>query len=457
MVQSKPIDIFIQVGNWFCWQFLAFTTALFIYPMAKSSLLQHTTEDGARFWAVATCIIFYFIIDAGLSKMLEWQFKVERPKTVLSDKDKAAGKYISLVTLLIVVKLMATMTSSLWAAPEISDNLTNNDGEITVIAEASQKDSDHRAAQKEAFQLYTTLLATQDERVKKAVANGDYWQRKSYEKQGFAWLLNRKNNDPSDKAYALSIKAEMEKADKAYQHLLSFSKDSSHTVILSALARKAEREAQLYQERKERRTGYIWAFDILATILGLFFTYLKALREKAGAVVMKRKNVSAIFAAFFTNVYDAFMDWLEKFLGVDLDGNGSIGGQRIMADVSNIVPLKRHETNPLSVAETENETAVKQPQTIGFKMPETSVKQPFRAKQPTEPKQPKQPIETVETANTEERYWRQRLKQSYRRKLSQSDPTTPAKQFNIYKEKLQGIGYIIEETKDGLKIIPPDN
>jgi hypothetical protein len=474
LIQSKPIDISIRIGNWVCWQFLAFTTALFIFPMAYYSLLAKMDEGDARFLAFVTCIVFYFIIDAGLSKMLEWAFKVERPKKLATEKEKSASRYISLVTLLIVVKLMATMTSSLWAAPEISDNLTSNEDENKAFAALSQKDGDQKEAQQKAFDLYQNLLATQDKRVKAAIDNGDYWQKKSYRKEGFGWLLNKKNDDPSDKAYALSIQSEMDKADKAYQHLMTFAKDSAHTTLLVGLAKKLEREAQLYESRKARRTVYVWAADFLAVFLGLFFTYLKALREKAGCVVLKKKNAAAIFAAFGVALYDGFINWLERFLGVDLNGDGTIGGEtsadldnmadmkqdsETSADLDNMAEVKRHgETGTLLVAETGQFSETKQPKKIGFQFPETTVKQPFHAKQlpvSNKVKQPSKTTETVVVKKEDVRYMKQRLKQSFGRMYTQDDPTTPMKNFKEIKGRLERIGYTINEKNGKLEIIEP--
>lgn len=454
LIQSKPIAIAISLTNWASWKFLAATTAVFSFAMLGEFLSGYFSGTQFYFFLFIGTGMVYLIIDAGLSTMLKWMFKIKG--TEMSKSEKTFSHFI---VLLLIFKVAATMTSSLWAAPEIADAITDNNTEKELIGHLLKTDSSQTRQEQEAAQRLYRLEATEADRialareegqrlVDEAVRLGNHWQRSSFHKIGFAWLLSADNDDTDDHDYAHRIQAAqataMQLIEEARNRTIMAAanvgavvSDSTYHAKSTLLTNIAADEHQAFKNKKQRRKGYIWIADIFATLLGLFCTFLLALREKAGGVPIRTKNVGAVVGAFIEKTHADFINALENMLGVDIDGDGKIGGGETAKTTVSNNPSPTVETPPLAVAKT-----------IGFKIGETTVKQPFGEETRF--------VQTI-VSNNDVTYWKQRLGQSFRRMHTQLDPATPTKNFKAYKSKLEKLGFKIEIIEGKLAIIEPED
>jgi hypothetical protein len=444
LIQSKSIAIAISLTNWAAWKFLAATTAVFSYAMLGEFLRAYL--QGAWFYAglAAGTLLVYFLVDAGLTEMLRWAFQIKG-----TQMNKAERAFSNFIVVLVVFKVCATMTSSLWAAPEMADAITSDDGQKQAIALLLQADSAQHRSLQQATDHLRRMEDTEAQRLQQArteggrivegaIATGNKWQRNSYRSIGFSWLLSPANKDRNDHAYAARIQAAQARATTLFDEarhrtttaaaaVQAIGTDTTHQRKIGLLADVAEDEGASIKEKKNRRRGYIWLADILATLLGLFCTYLLALREKAGGVPLRAKTVASIFGTWADRSHDSFLAWLESILGVDIDGNGEIG------TVGNTTP-----TGPTALENTG-------PKTIGFQMPQTAqtvVKQQF---------QPKQQV----VVNTDLTYLKQLAALHYRRALISEGEDARRNNYLKYleeKQALEALGVIVvEHGSNGLK------
>ncbi|MEO1263561.1 MAG: hypothetical protein AAFZ15_32415 [Bacteroidota bacterium] len=462
LVQSKNIAIGFSLASWASSKFLAITTLLFVYPALQEWSINIDSPAVRPLVVYAGCTAMYFLIDQGIVPLLNWVFKSNRRLL-----NRPQRKFFDLVAFILIFKFLATITSSFWAAPEIADTWTSDQEQKETFEAVILNDSLNKSSKEKYALFYQSLLSSETKRIieaekkgrqyiERAINDGDRWQRESYKKEGFAWLLNKKNDDPSDRAYAQQIikarnlaadliETERKKAAIAANQTSALLNDSSNEKVTAFLIASAEKAEDELNQKKQRRKSYVYIADFVAAFILIFSTYILAVREKAGEVPLKQKNISSILGAFVSKRYDDCLNWLEEFLNVDINGDGYIGnsGKTVVSN-RNEQPVSSSQT---AIAQTTHQ--------IGFKIPETTVKQPFQKEQPLVCKQSNRSVETVLVADKELRYIKQRLKQAYRRMQTQLDPTTPKNNFNDFKEQLEKAGYTIIETSRGLNIIDP--
>jgi hypothetical protein len=178
------------------------------------------------------------------------------------------------------------------------------------------------------------------------VATGNHWQQDSYRKEGFGWLTNPANPDASDKAYAKRIKeakAEGErllvavdgKIKDASAEVASIQSDTAYQRTATLLADAARTEQQRYEAKLERRTNFVWLLDLIAVLFGLLLTRARSLREKAaGELEAPSRNIFSTLSSASKKMREDWLDMLERLLGIDINGDGSIGGQAAQTAVA---------------------------------------------------------------------------------------------------------------------------
>lgn len=343
ITKSRAVYITALIGDFASWKFLAGTTAVLAYAMLAQFLSAHLT--GWQFYAAISVgtLMVYGIVDAGIVPMLTYSLGMRKLATTPAQK-----KLGHIVTVILIFKIGATVTASLWVAPEMGEATTKNN-EDAILERLLETDEQQHTDQAAALARLEQLEATEAERVaaakkegdalvKAAIAMGNPWQRDSYKKIGFSWLTNPENGDKSDHDYAAGIKAAQDRAAalvdeqrqktlQAAQFAKSVADDTNYVATTTLLRKKADAERQAYLQRLERRKGYFILADVLALFFGLMFRYVVITWQQAAEIKPKEKTVGTILGRFWSDCENRVINGLEWLLQVDLNGDGTIGGK----------------------------------------------------------------------------------------------------------------------------------
>lgn len=348
--QSSYLDYILWIGEFTASKFLAITTGVLAWGLFNSFLEQNVPEEYLTFGRICGVGFLYLLIDVGLTSMLKWYWaeKDEQKRNKEAGNNQYRRLFLSIIFYLIVFRFVATLTSSLWAAPEVASTMTGEFNYEYFINQLTTQDSLQAAREGKAFSYAENMSANEKERIegkadeasdliKAAIASGDYWQRKSYAKEGFGWLNNRANKDQRDKAYAKRIKdaqhaaaklisEEKAKTDQAANRYAQVQNDTSHAKIVSAITTLSSAAQERHTAQLNSKQSFIYLFDFFAGVMMLFCAWLRALRKKAaGGEEENKKTVGVILSTAWTKFINARLQELEDFLGVDIDGDGQIG------------------------------------------------------------------------------------------------------------------------------------
>lgn len=359
----------MAVAEWACWKFLAITTAIFAYGTIDQMLSANLTGWQLMAGRIIGVGLFYLMIDAGVTKLLKFLFRQQKAKL-----SKEKRTFYDFVLILVILKVIGTATTSFWAAPEVSEVLTEKGKEDQYIAALLKTDSLQRSKEQDAQGKVAELENSRDKRLKKAkqegatllanaVATGNHWQQDSYRKEGMGWLTNPANPDALDKAYAKRIKeakAEGErllaavdgKTLEATAKVVAIQSDTAYQRTATLLADAAKTEQTRYEAKLERRTNFVWLLDLIAVVFGLLLTRARSLREKAaGDVEAPKRNIFSTLSAASTKMREDWLDRLERLLNIDINGDGSIGGQTAQSAVAT-TPTATPTPNPQDLGST---------------------------------------------------------------------------------------------------------
>lgn len=509
---SKPIDAAFALAEWASWKFLAITTAVMAYGLFDSFLsgkLDGTALIAAR---TAGIFLFYLMVDHGLSSTIRYLIR-ERRKV---DGNPAKKVFLNFLVLLIIFRVVATATTSIWAAPEVANVITEEGREREYLAEIGERDSLKTVREATTLSYLEKLEKTEKERVRvaekqgaalvaAAINSGNRWQRDSYKKEGFGWLNNPSNRDASDREYSRRIKAaqaraadlvaaEQSRTTEARQTFASAKQDTTGERIANLLATMAERERADYESTISRRTAYVWIFDIVAVFLGLFMSYIRTQRKIAGGEPEPEKNLLFTLSVAVAKWQLDFLNWLESLLGVDINGDGTVGGvQYVVSTVSNSAETapKQHkqlrnneegigftairsraeptvsnsrETTETTVSNSAQTAVQTPPLPPVFRQPET-VKQVVIQATQTETAPEKTTVsnsrettrETVvlKSPEVDVSEWKNRARIYHKRSIKTTSEEATRKanreKFDEYRELLTTAGWVTRETPDGLE------
>ena len=519
LTNSKPVDTAFALVEWAAWKFLAITTAVMAFGLFDSFLSGKLSGANLTMSRTAGIFIFFLMVDYGLSSMVRYIIRERRQM----DGNPAKKVFINFLILLVIFRVVATATTSWWAAPEVAAVITAPGQEQTYIQEIAARDSLKTAREATTLSYLEKLEANEKNRIRQAekdgaaiiaaaIASGNRWQRDSYKSQGFGWLNHPKNPDSSDREYSRRIKAAQQKAadlvnaertrtTEARQTFSTARQDTTGEKIANLLADMAASERTRYESTLKSRTVYLWIFDFVAVVLGLLMSYLRTQRRIAGGEPEPEKNLSATLSAAADKWQMDFLNWLESLLGVDINGDGTVGGVTYaVSTVSNTVSnnekqqkqLRNKDLNigfsairdrePALFETTETtvsnspettqttvsnrgETAVKQPgKQAVFSQPETVKQLVIQATQPeTAPKKTtvsnsaQTTVQTVvlKSPEVDVSEWKNRARIYHKRaNKATSDESTRKdnrERFEEYKALLLSAGYVTEEGGAGLE------
>ena len=373
----------------------------------------------------------------------------------------------------------------------------------SIVNQINKADSLQQAKSLDALSYSENMQSTQEERIRKAkkvgdrlikeaVASGDFWQQKSYRKEGLAWLDNRVNRDQRDKDYAARIKqakadaktlieTEMAATNQATKAYTLTQQDTSYNKKIDFLTTIGKASLLSHQQKKITRTKFFYLFDFIAAISMLIAVRVRVLRKIAAGDQGSDRSLASTLSRALDSWYYAFIDFIEGLLMIDVNGDGQLGNSKTPQKQQNIEAAGQNVGQLLgtTVQNETSETNVKRPVIQGFqagrnKQGETSqMKQESettethvqRGSQLVSPKVKqrnetsetklgatsetivKQESETVIIVDSNERYLRQRCRQSYRRMQKPSATQTPAENYKKYKKQLEFLGYEVTPKK----------
>lgn len=493
--QSSYLDYILWIGEFTASKFLAITTGVLAWGLFNSFLEQNVPEEYLTLGRICGVGFLYLLIDVGLTSMLKWYWaeKDEQKRNKEAGNNQYRRLFLSIIFYLIVFRFVATLTSSLWAAPEVASTMTGEFNYEYFINQLTTQDSIQAAREGKAFSYAKDMTDNEKERIertadeasnliKAAVASGDIWQRKSYAKEGFGWINNRANKDQRDKAYAKRIKdaqlaaaklisAEKAKTDKAANAFEQVQNDTSHATIVSAIATLSSAAQERHTAQLNSKQSFIYLFDFFAGVMMLFCAWLRALRKKAaGGEEENQKTVGVILSTAWTTFKNNRLKELEILLGVDIDGDGQIGNTEQASNANphtyelptpevseglGFLAIRNRHPQPETTRETAVSQPKKQPETIAHqavKQPETTQqkqrktivpqqKQRETARKETTVSQPQKQRETiretkiVSTPNQDISEWRKYANVYFKRAHKEtSSVETRNKNFDTYSE-----------------------
>jgi len=143
---------------------------------------------------------------------------------------------------------------------------------------------------------------------------------------------------PQNKAFANRVhaaqakaeameQAELDKTAQACGSLLAATNSMAHDTVRAGITGLATGENIRYEARLERRTKFVLRMDLICALLGFIVLRVRYLRKCAGGFEedFNRRNLPAILGKFFDRLRDRALIGLEELLGIDIDGDGTIG------------------------------------------------------------------------------------------------------------------------------------
>lgn len=330
-------------------KFLAVTTAIFIWASFAHYFDAKFGPAVAAVMGVVAIIVMYYLIDKGLDGIIEFlaDEKINPGDADAEANPRARKQFIRTVVLMAFIRLLATGTTSIWGSYEIADYVTEAPDNSAAL---QQMQNENATVQQTRNSLQQSLQQTRNseaERVKKAKQDGHatvvaalakhprqevrdgmrrqenwYMTTKKLKKYRDGYLVALKDS-------AQQVQAEAGKTAAIEASLLALNTDGVKAAqeTKSALVRVEESKVQAYESKKARRTNFLIIADVLSVFFGLVSVWIKATFRAAVGVhsVTQEKTVEAIIWAALTRWWNLFLGWLERLLGVDLDGNGAIG------------------------------------------------------------------------------------------------------------------------------------
>lgn len=345
---KRSTGIYLTLGatKWAAWKFLAITTSILFIGLGVQYAQEHF--PGYEVWAATLAgLLGWATVDYGLGPMVAYYFDNKKEAGAEKEKNPAKHTLLRIMLILVIVRSLASMTISFWAAGEVADMATSHTDPQTYIDAIQNQDDTKLAAITTAKAVMDKQTASERKRVQEAkkaghskvsaaINDGDTWQRKSYRQNRFSWLESSANRDKKDKAYAASIRqaradsaaivqAELQRtqnAEQAYNALLS---DKTTETAKRSILGMSQKEQQLYEERKQRRTTLLIFADFFFGILGWLCEYVQALMRQAGVRIIRQRTFAHVLREILVSWAEWFLAGLERLLKIDIDGNGDVG------------------------------------------------------------------------------------------------------------------------------------
>lgn len=381
-----PFRSSFALAKFICFSFLAITTGVMVYNAFQGPINRSLSPGMAGVALFGLVGGIFFLVDYGLAGRLSATLR-NYDGLQVADKNYSAQKsLLGVIVVFLVLRLMATGLSSIWAGGEISDNLNkeNVTDQYIDAALANDESQDLRitTAQAEADRLTGSEAsrieqATQkgDEEIARAIASGNPQQREMYRTNpAFFDNLNPNSQwtrgneryigriraaEANKEAY---IRTERNATATAQALLYSTTADTTAGQFAAAMGISAVSAQNNLDLRRSRHRSMIIAFDWFCLFFGLLSVYLIHKIDVVTDRKPEERSFSYILSKYVDRKTAHFWDWLETALGVDLDGNGRIGSQQTLQLAAAANTGKKSNTN---TPQNRRRIAFKQEETSG--------------------------------------------------------------------------------------------
>jgi hypothetical protein len=332
-------------------KFLAITTAIFIFSIAMGFVPDSVGHW--KWWIAALMIVLtYFIIDHGITKGLEYIFDDYRQvnNDELPEERRTALKMgLKFFVAILIVRLVLTATSSIWAAPDVAELVTDQESTEKYNDNITENNLSYQATLKMLEKEVQDARKSENQRVKAATDKGKKAVLKAIHNHpdpdvGKAYLRGPKKQPwiyktPKLKKYRSGIaEARKDSSDwvnTEYQVLIDWEQKLKNHVsgfngVVAANTTLAGTGAGIQEknnQKLENHENWLIFIDIACMLFLVGISYVRSQFRIAYNITPPSgfKPLSESITKARLKWWNSFIEWLEKLLKVDIDGNGTIG------------------------------------------------------------------------------------------------------------------------------------
>lgn len=350
-LQRRGATVYRLAGfiRWAAFKFLALTTSIFIWVSFYGYFSQKVGDIVAPALGVIAVVIMFFLIDKGLDNLIEFIADERLSPSASTGPDEAANRrrFVRIVMIMAVVRLLATGTTSIWGSFEIAEFVTDKPDETAIVQQMSSENQTLETARNSLSKQLETARKTEGNRVKQAKRDGHAAVNAAVAKHARpevqdgvrnmrGWYATtpklRKYRDGVNAAKtdsARMVSQEIASVKTLEAQLVALETDGLRAAndIKSKLAEVAVSQANQYQETKARRGNFLIVVDFLAVLFGLIAVWIRATYRAAVGQEseLEERTLEGILWVAIRQHSNAFLAWMERVLRIDVDGNGVIG------------------------------------------------------------------------------------------------------------------------------------
>lgn len=346
---SKSASLYNTLGiiEWGAFKIMAIGTGIMFgdmgYQYATNNMPEYT-----YYTVMGSILLGYISIDLGLGSLLRYFYDNRFSTEELSEADnKVRTALFRFIFGLVILRFITSWVMSFMANTEVVDYASEDFNAEYFINTVTNQDSLRNASIALLKSDYERLEKGLESKIKKArkeghklvemaINQGDTWQRKSYRQNKFSWLESRANPDKKDHRYAASIRqawqdsaalevAIKEEAKVAKELYVNTVKDTSTLAAKKSILKLGEQTAAELEADKSNKYNYMTIGVSFFGIVGWLVCYVRSLMRKVGVDYKRERTFSHVLNSILNSWIESILIWLEKWLKVDLDGNGVVG------------------------------------------------------------------------------------------------------------------------------------
>ena len=173
-LEKRGLAVYRLMGfiRWAAFKFLAVTTGLFIWASFHGYFLAKVGPFWAMVLGVATVFAMFILIDKGLDTQVEFVADEKMNPTKEAGDSAAAEKarkwFLWTAAGLMVLRLLATGTTSIWGSFEIAEFVTEKPDDAAIVRQMSDEGKQVETARNSMTRELETARKTEGNRVKQA-------------------------------------------------------------------------------------------------------------------------------------------------------------------------------------------------------------------------------------------------------------------------------------------------
>lgn len=359
-----PVYLISRIVGFISWKGFAFTTGITVFVTYSSVKFGAWSPPSWTTWFVV--FLIYMVIDHGLENTAA----VLMGRPAKDRKDQPVKFFVKVVVALFIFRLCVSGFATFMSSPEIAEGITKDTSSSLFIERIASNDANYNRSLDELKKNLEQARKTENERVKDAKHRGHIlvqqavdtrkgdkknardspWWRKQQSKYIKTWIagVDKALADSSsmvvyEKGRSLRLQAELDEFVLFGSQRLAGANDN-----LLALIKNNQDQVRA---KTTRRTNMLWVLDLLFIVVGLSTTLIQVKYEQAFGRLPYRneKSLTFMFGFWMRKVSGKVVDWVEKVLKIDIDGDGLIGGENRNKDNTDpgvMIPIKNPPHGP---------------------------------------------------------------------------------------------------------------